>query len=439
MADETSQDQPPNLDAAATPNRDRRIEPPVIIEGDVAGSRESVDPPLVVDAPDAGLEAAGQPIAPPPPIRERPILSAAIGAIVGAGVAAAGLWYLEQRPAMDPEIVARIENLEKNPPVAALASLDRRVGALEAASGGASDTVSAAAFGQRITALESAALSAKAAADANKDALSTAQAARDDAAKALALATAATQKADGAAGAIAPPIETGADAGGLEGRVGKLEAGVAALDRPPVDLGPLNQRLDKLERALATPKTENRVPAESAPPGRDGAGLAVVAQALSDRLGAGAPFPLAQAALEHLGADPAKLAILKPFSEKGAPTAAALAADFAKISPVALAAAAPQGSGGVMDRLMANMSKVVRVTPVGEVAGDDPTALVSQIGAALGRGQIAPALAAWMRLPEPARQASQEWASAAQSRLAADKAAQGVLDDALASLAAAKN
>jgi hypothetical protein len=436
MVDETSQDQPPDLDGAATPNRDRRIEPPVIIEGEVAGSRESVDSPPVVDAPDASLEAAGQPTAPPPPIRARPILSAAIGAIVGGGVATAGLWYLEQRPATDPEIVTRLENLERNPPIA---SLDKRVGVLEAASGGASDKASAAAFGQRITALESAALSAKAAADANKDALSMAQAARDDAAKALALATAVTQKADGAAGAAAPAIETGADAGALEGRVGKLEAGVAALDRPPVDLGPLDQRLDKLERALAAPKTENRVPAESAPPSREGAALAVVAQALSDRLDAGAPFPLAQAALEHLGADPAKLAVLKPFSEKGAPTAGALAADFAKISPAALAAAAPQGSGGVMDRLMANMSKVVRVTPVGEVAGDDPTALVSQIGAALGRGQIEPALAAWMRLPELARQASQEWASAAQSRLAADKAAQGVLDDALASLAAAKN
>jgi hypothetical protein len=85
------------------------------------------------------------------------------------------------------------------------------------------------------------------------------------------------------------------------------------------------------------------------------------------------------------------------------------------------------------------MGKVVRVTPVGEVAGDDPAALVSQIGASLDRGQIAQALAAWARLPEPAQQASQEWAHAAQARAGADAAAQSLLDDALTRLAAAKN
>jgi hypothetical protein len=85
------------------------------------------------------------------------------------------------------------------------------------------------------------------------------------------------------------------------------------------------------------------------------------------------------------------------------------------------------------------MGKVVRVTPVGEVAGDDPAALASQIGAALERGRIAEALAAWERLPEPARQASQEWASAAKARLAADQAARGLLDEAIARLGAANN
>jgi hypothetical protein len=82
------------------------------------------------------------------------------------------------------------------------------------------------------------------------------------------------------------------------------------------------------------------------------------------------------------------------------------------------------------------MSKVVRVTPIGEVAGDDPAALVSQIDAALGRGQVAAALAAWARLPEPARRASQDWADAAQSRVGADKAAQDILDEAMVRLAA---
>ena len=447
MADETSLEPTPDPDGAATPNRDRRHEPP-IIEGEAAERPRSADAP-VADAAEA-VETGAEPpasLAEDPQLRlssarsSRPILAAAIGALVGAIVAAAGLWLLDQRPAA-PEMSARLDNLEKSltAPSAALGALDKRVGALETAMANAPDKASVEAYSQRISALESAALSAKAAVDANKELLAEAQAARVDAAKALAAASAAAQSASGASAPTAPAEAVpAADASALEARIGKLEASLASLDRPPVDLAPVNQRLDKLEGALAAPKSETRAPAESAAPSRDWAALAVAAQALSDRLGAGAPFGLEQAALEHLGADPSQLALLQPLAAKGAPTARALAADFANLSPAILAAAAPKNSGGVMDRLFANMSKLVEVTPVGEVAGDDPAALVSQIAAALDRGQIGAAMSVWARLPEPARQASQPWADAAQSRLVADKAAQNILDEAMTRLAGVKN
>ncbi len=141
-------------------------------------------------------------------------------------------------------------------------------------------------------------------------------------------------------------------------------------------------------------------------------------------------------ALERLGADSAKTVALKPFAEKGAPTAAALAAGFSKIAPDALKAASPKEGGGVMDRLMSNMSKVVKITPVGETAGDDPAALISQVSAALERGEIGAAMVLWARLPEPARRASQDWASGAQALLAAQTAAaQSILNDAMGKLA----
>ena len=446
MPDETSQ--PPDLDGAATPNRDRRHEPPVI-EGEMVEPGESGDAPAV-EAADADAKpaespiaepTAAQPFATPPSARTaRPILSALIGALVGAAVAAGGLWFLNQRSAIDADFATRLNGLEKSAPAASAAhgALDKRLGALEAAVAAAPDKTIVDAYGQRIAALESAALSAKAAADANEASVAEARAARADAAKALALALAASaaQSANGAPAAQAGGATEQANA--LEARIDKLEAGLAELDRPPVDLGPLSQRIDKLESALAAPKTDARAPAESVAPSRDWAAVAVVAQALSDRLRAGAPFAPEQAALERLGADPARLALLKPLAEKGAPTTSALAADFAKVAPAVLAAG-PNKPGGAIDRLFANMSKVVRVTPVGEIAGDDPAALVSQIGAALERGRIGPALAAWERLPEPARQASQEWASAAKARLAADQAAQGVVDDAIARLAATNN
>ena len=199
----------------------------------------------------------------------------------------------------------------------------------------------------------------------------------------------------------------------------------------------LQERLAKIEAALAAPKNETRVaPEESGLRPSDETALAVAAESVADRLARGAPYITEERALERLGADPAKIAALKPFAEKGAPTAAALAGDFAKTAPSALKAAAPAESGGVMDRLMRNMSKVVKVTPAGETQGDDPAALISQIGATLDRGDIAAAMSLWARLPEPARRALQGWASGAEARLAADNAAQGILNDAMAKLAA---
>jgi hypothetical protein len=445
MADETSRDQSPDSDDSATPNRDRRQEPPIVIEGEIVQPEQRASAPPASEPPIRESEAVDEARVETPPPEGRPILSAAVGAIVGAVVAGGGLWYLGQRPPADPDLAARLENLERNPPAsaspAAITALDKRITQLEAAVSGPSDKSPASAYGQRIEALESAALSAKAAADANKDALAQAQAARDDATKALTLATSMAKNPSGAAAPADQAVgAAGAETGAFETRIGKLETELAALNRPAADLSSVNQRLDKLEGALAAPKSENRVAAEPAGADRDtGAALAVVAQALSDRLRVGAAFPLEQAALAHLGADPAKLAKLKPFVEKGGPTAGALAADFVKISPAILAAATPQSSGGALDRLMANMKKAVRVTRVGEVAGDDPAALVSQIGAALGRGQIASAIAIWERLPEPARQASQDWANQAQSRIAADKAAQDIVDEAMTQLAATKN
>ena len=465
MADETRPDPTPDSEGAATPNRDRRREPPTI-EGEIArpespfapaaaevdsGSAQAGEPSPSEMRPEAAPAAEVTPAAaaaePPPPASPRPILSAAIGALVGAVVAAGGVWTLTLRHASDPDVVARLEALERNPapasPAAALAALDKRVGALEANLAAAPNKASIDAYGQRLAALESAALSAKASADAGKDALAAAQAARDDAAKALELATANAQRPNEAPAAPPAPAPgqqpNGPDVSALEGRLAKVEADLAgALARPPVDLDPISQRLDKLEKALAAPKIETRVAPEAAPPSRDAAaGLAVVAQALRVRLAAGVPFPVEEAALERLGADPAKLAILKPLAEKGAPSAAALAADFAKAAPAVLAAATPEGSSGVVDRLLSNMGKVVKVTPVGEVAGDEPAALLSQINAALGRGDAATALAAWRRLPDAARQASKPWADEAQSTIDAAKAAGDLAEDAMAQLAAA--
>ena len=184
---------------------------------------------------------------------------------------------------------------------------------------------------------------------------------------------------------------------------------------------------------------ESRVPPTEVAPKSDFAAQAIAALALEQRLRAGEPFAAEWAALSRLGADSDALAKLKAYSDSGAPTAAALAASFAKIAPDLVAANNPEPGDGVVDRMLDHVRKLVRVRAVGEVAGDDPAALVSQIQAALARSQPGQALGLYRRLPEAARKAGADWARTADARVAADAAAASLRDGAIGRLAAARN
>ncbi len=151
-----------------------------------------------------------------------------------------------------------------------------------------------------------------------------------------------------------------------------------------------------MESALAAPKSEARV-------------AAAEARRQSRRGGRGDPRHFVERASRTpgrrsprngrrwraSGPTSAKLSALRPFADAGAPTLAALAASFAKIAPSVVAAATPPSGGGVMDRLLDHMRKLVRVRKVGEAAGDDAEALAARISAALARGDLAAALDAY--------------------------------------------
>ena len=411
MADETGEEKRLEVEAAPAPNRDRRSEPP-IIEGENNRDDAGTGAPA---APNHDGRAASGPSRTATG-RAGALAAASLGGVAGAIVAAAIVWSLSA--GLDSGAAGRLAAVEKD--ARQLADTD-------------------AALDKRILSLETSLPRLIAASQAAASQQSEVGAARQDASKALALAKEASEAAariQAPSAQAAPPANAPSDLGGIEGRLDKLEGALAGLDKSASNAPALEDRVAKLEAALAAPKSEARAAPESlAVKSGDWAALAIVAEAVLGRLKAGAPYALEQSALAALGAEPAKLAALAPFAEKGAPTDASLAADFAEIAPVALKAASPKAEGGVMDRLASNMSKLVRITPVGEIAGDDPAALASQISAALGRGQIGAAVALWARLPEAARQASQKWAAAAQGRLGAEGAATGLLSDAIAELA----
>jgi hypothetical protein len=84
--------------------------------------------------------------------------------------------------------------------------------------------------------------------------------------------------------------------------------------------------------------------------------------------------------------------------------------------------------------LQAVIDSVVRTRAAGPGAADAPDGLVAQIEAALRRGDVAGALAAWGKLPEPSKKLSEVWAASAGQREAAMKAAADLQAAALAAL-----
>lgn len=372
-----------------------------------------------VASTEAAAASEPAPTPPPPnPARSSPSLwpaagSGAVGAILGALLATGAAWELD--PRAEPMQALQNHQAALEATVASQAgaakALETRLAALEnrpAATGAVPD-----ALDKRIARLESSAVRPEALLALQSDV----KAARAQADKALAAAGGASAPAGGGA-----PVSTAADP-----RVDALAATVA----------PLADRLAKLEAAQAAPKAETRVAPSLVEP--DAASQAIAALALEQRVQAGEPFAAEIAALTRLGADAGALATLKPYADKGAPTLSALTAGFAALAPTLSAGPAPPAGEGPLDKFMDHMRSMVRVRAVGEVAGDDPRALASQISAALARGDIAGALAVYGKLPETARAASGGWAKDAGALAAARQAARGLREAAIQRLASTKN
>ncbi len=398
----------------APPNRDRRPDPGVI-EGEIAGPRAAATESAPDPRPTGSVE--------PPHARFRGVLAGAIAGLVVSALAI-GAFYSLLAPSGDEDSDNRLAEFEAQSQQAtaaleaeakrdsaAVGSLDKRVAALEAGAGSSSVTE----LDKRFAAHE------KASADSGSNAAAAVQAAQQ-----------ATQLATQVKDLRADIDAARGEIPGLAARVAKLES--AGPKPNDADLSTLASRIDKIEAALAAPKSETRVPAEKPAPVDNAAPIAIIAGAIADRLAAGAPIGTEVAALQRLGVDPAELAKLQAAAD-GAPTGSALAASFQAIAPKVLAAASPGESGGVLDRLLAHVRGLVRVHELGESSGDDPDAIVSQIEADCRRGDIAGALAAFDKLPEAARQAAGDWPVKARARLGVDAALQSIREAAIGRLA----
>jgi hypothetical protein len=195
------------------------------------------------------------------------------------------------------------------------------------------------------------------------------------------------------------------------------------------DLDALASRIMALESAV------KGLAAATAP--ADGAArFTIAAEALRAAVERGAPYRAELAVLRALGVDQKTTAPLEPFAASGVPSTAALARELDALTPALQQAAEPEsGDATFLGRLKANAEKLVRVTPAGAPAGNDPAAILARIRFDAAHGDIAAALADIDALPDSAKSLAAAWGKKAAAREAALAASRQIASDALAALA----
>jgi hypothetical protein len=175
---------------------------------------------------------------------------------------------------------------------------------------------------------------------------------------------------------------------------------------------------------------------QNAKPADDTALRRVVAASLLDlSVRQGDPYAAALAAAKSLSPDPDALKPLEEFAATGVPNAAHLSRELLtlvpKLSPPAEAGAV---TGGIVDRLEAGASRLVRIERT-DATGNDRGAVIARVTAAALHNESNEARRQLMTLAPEDRTAAQSWIAKADARDAALAASRKFAADAMTALA----
>ncbi|GMO39733.1 COG4223 family protein [Bradyrhizobium sp. TM233] len=204
------------------------------------------------------------------------------------------------------------------------------------------------------------------------------------------------------------------------------------------DLAALNERIAQLERASKTERAELAQQGEKIADAKtmdDKPLRHVVAAALLDvAVRHGDAYESQLAAARAMAAKPDMLKPLDTFAASGIPTPVALSRELLNIVPKLSPPAEAQASGtGIVERLQAGASKLVRIERTDGV-GNDRGAIVARVTAAALRNDFVEARRELKTLAEADRAPAQAWLDKADARDAALAASRKFADDAMADL-----
>lgn len=204
-------------------------------------------------------------------------------------------------------------------------------------------------------------------------------------------------------------------------------------------LAALDDRISRLERASTTARAELAQQGEQIADAKvmdDKPLRYVVAATLLDvAVRHNDPFEAQLTAARSLAAKPEVLKPLDTFAASGIPTPVALSRELLNIVPkLSPPPEAPSSNAGIVERLQAGASKLVRIERT-DGGGNDRSAIVTRVTAAALRNDFVEARRELKTLPEADRAPAQAWLDKTDARDAALAASRKFADDALAGLA----
>jgi hypothetical protein len=189
---------------------------------------------------------------------------------------------------------------------------------------------------------------------------------------------------------------------------------------PEPDAGPSAEpaEIQRLNARIAVLETEGARTSEAA-------AAALAAAALIEASQGSEPFAVELAALRSKSPNLPEVAALARVAAEGAPSRAALAAEFPRHAARAASAARTPGPQAKLDdRVVYFLSRIVSVRRVSNTQGSDPDALLARAEQVLLQGDVAGALKALDGLPPEARASLAVWRADAERRAEIDRQAE---------------
>lgn len=212
----------------------------------------------------------------------------------------------------------------------------------------------------------------------------------------------------------------------LEQRLVALQAELASLksstEGAAAGTSQLTERLGALETEVNQPGAEQAV------------ARALAAAALKAATERGGSFAAELQTFAQVAPNDPAVEALKAYADRGVPTRVDLARRLpAATNAIFDALNKPDPNQGIAARLMASALSVVKVRPVGDVAGDTPEAMVARFEERVKTGDLKAAIGEWNALPEAARQASADFRQALNARIEVEDLMNGTLTRAMTS------